>query len=311
MTKMLYDLLRKAFTLGIAGTVVMAGTSDRAITDAVGAMERELGLTISWHFNLETSIRRTFQVPTSHGLFGPAISPDGTAVAWSEQPVPYQGEKLPFVTVETVTEGKQAVSLEGRIALHAIGISSGGETIVTIARRLDGLQSSPSELLVIDRRSSAIVKDLTSYISEFQIGVNVEHISVSGLGTLVAVGTRQKMQVLEIRSGKTVFAGPGRFPQLSPDGKRLAFVDNDKLLVHSFESDTTSQVVKGTRVKGIGGWSPDGRFLLAGAWTKMLALEKRQIIVDVTKNEYAVIGKLGEGDYGSQYSWVSTKFATR
>jgi len=35
---------------------------------------------------------------------------------------------------------------------------------------------------------------------------------------------------------------------------------------------------------------------------------KRAIIgIDTTTGEYAVIGKLGEGDYGIQYKWISVE----
>lgn len=138
-------------------------------------------------------------------------------------------------------------------------------------------------------------------------GNNLECISVSGPGARVALGTPNQMQVVEIPNGKTVYAGPGRFPRLSPDGKRLAFVDREKLWIHSFADGSTVQLLKGKRVMGVGGWSPDGQFLLAGAWTTVLAFEKRQIIVDTNTGEYAATGKLEDGDYGSQLAWVSVK----
>jgi hypothetical protein len=58
---------------------------------------------------------------------------------------------------------------------------------------------------------------------------------------------------------------------------------------------------------GLGGWSPDGRFLLAGAWTKRFALEKRQVVFDTVTSQYAEIGKLGDGDYGDGFAWISAK----
>jgi hypothetical protein len=136
----------------------------------------------------------------------------------------------------------------------------------------------------------------------------LEDISLSGSGSLVALGTPERIQVLEIASGKTLFTSSGRFPRLSPDGKRLAFVNEEKLWIHTFADGSTVQLpIK--RIKGIGGWSPDGRFLLAGAWTRpmFLAWEKRQIIVDTTTSEYGVIDKLSEGNYGNNFAWVSTK----
>lgn len=104
-----------------------------------------------------------------------------------------------------------------------------------------------------------------------------------------------------------MFAGPGRFPRLSQDGARLAYLDNDRLMIRSFADGSTIQMIKGTRVKGLGGWSPDGHFLLAGAWTgsMRLAWDKRQIAVDTRTDKYAVIDKLGEGDFGDQFAWVS------
>ena len=61
---------------------------------------------------------------------------------------------------------------------------------------------------------------------------------------------------------------------------------------------------------GSGNWSPNGRFLAAGAWTKLVALEKRLIVVDRSTGGDGVIGKLGEGDYGDQFAWISTELAT-
>jgi len=301
-----FRLLCKSAIIGalLVGQTEMLGNPGKTVIESVKAMERERGVTITWHFDLARGIRRTQQVADNYILFGPAISPDGAALAWSSYPIPYFGEKIPFLTVESLKEGIQPVWVEGRVAASS-GVSSGAEVIVSIAPA--PLQSGRWELLAIDRRAGVVVHDLTRFLTQFELGNNVEAISVSGPGTLVALGTREQMQALEIPSGKTVYAGPGRFPRLSPDGKRLAFVDKDKLWIHSFGDNSTEQLLKGKRVKGVGGWSPDGRFLLAGVWTTELAFEKRQIVIDVTTGDYAVIGKLGEGDYGNQFAWVSTK----
>ena len=126
---------------------------------------------------------------------------------------------------------------------------------------------------------------------------------VSGRATAVAIDPNDL-------SGNTVYAGPGRFPSLSPDGRRLAFVNRERLSVRSLVDGTTVELLAGTRVMGAGAWSPNGRFIVAGAWTKLLALEKRQIIIDTTTDSYAVIGKLGEGDYGEHFIWISRKLLT-
>lgn len=288
----------------LAGATAMAGAPDKTIMESVKAMERELGLTITTPDALFRSVRQT-QVPDNYFLLPPAISPDGNALAWWMVTFSDPDEKIPFLTLESLKEGRQPVRVEGRVPVGMVSISSGAEVIVAMARPL---QSRRAELLAIDRRSGLVVHDLTPFLTQFELG-NVRDMNVSGPGNLVALSSREPelIQVLEIPSGKTVYAGPGRFPRLSPDGKRLAFVDKDKIWVHSFADGSTVQLVKGKRVKGAGGWSPDGRFLLAGAWTKIVAFEKRQIIVDTTTGEYAVIDKLGDGDYGNHFAWVSVK----
>jgi hypothetical protein len=266
-------LLCKSAIIGVflAGATAMTSASDNGIIESVKAMERELGLAIAPPFGeLFRRPSPARQSPDTYVGGGPGISPDGTAIAWWWEPYPYRGEKIPFLTLKSLKEGEQPVWVEGRVAGGSIGLSSEGAVIVAIGRSLDPLQSRRRELLAIDRRSGVVVHDLTAFVRQFNVGNsvesgnNVEVISVSGPGTLVALGTPRQMQVLEIGSGKTVYAGPGRFPRLSPDGERLAFVDSDGLWIHSFRDGSTEQLLKGKRVKGVGGWSPDGRFLLAG-----------------------------------------------
>lgn len=247
----------------------MAGATNKTLIERVKAMERKLGLTVVSTRDPDSWIVKLQKIPDNCLGSGPSISPDGTATAWWILAVPpYQGEKIPFLTLESLNRGRQPVWVEGRRPGGSFGLSSRAEVIVAIA-----LKEDDRELLAIDRHSGFVVHDLTRFVTQFELGNGVEVISVSGPGTLAALGLRypEQMQVLEIPSGRTVYAGSGRFPRLSPDEKRLAFVDNDKLMIHSFEDESTAQLLKGIRVKGVGGWSPDGRFLLAGAWTNMLA----------------------------------------
>jgi hypothetical protein len=286
-----------------------ANASDKKLLEAVKAMEQKYEMKVTDSFDRSESLKLAQRRPESYISCGPlTISPDGGAVAWCWRPFPYQNEKIPFVTMKSLKEGEQVVWVEGRIAAGSIGISSSADVVVAISVPLNPLPDSRRELLAIDRRSGGVVHNLTRFVREFLLGDNSEDISVSGEGNLVALSTRDYIQVLDIPSGKTLFTGAGRFPRLSPDGKRLAFVSKEKLWIHTFANGSTAPLpIK--RVKGIGGWSPDGRFLLAGAWIRpmFLAWEKRQIIVDTTSGEYAVIGTLGEGDYGNDFAWISTK----
>ena len=313
---MQYHLLRKWVFIGalmMIGATIMTSASDKKIIESVKAMERELGLKITDPHELSQRVRRTQQIPVEYDFFMPVVSPDGTTIAWSSYPHLYngEGETFPFLKMESVKEGVQLIQVPGRV-VRSFAVSSGAQVIVAIACPLNSPPTRPRELIAIDRRSG-VVHDLTPFVTKFELLPDamsenyVNHISVSGTGSLVALGTYHQIQVLEIPSGKTVYAGPGFLPQLSPDGKRLAFVHEGAIRIYSFADGSTVELLKGKRVKGIGGWSPDGRFLLAGAWTKLLALDKRQIIVDTKTGEYAVIGTLGDGDSGHLYTWVGVK----
>lgn len=308
---MTFNLLCKRAIIGmlLIGVTGMAGTSDQTIIEAVRAMEREFGVTITDCSNLPDMVRRAQHIPyVGYSLHVSAISPDGGTIAWSSYSFPDKGEKVLFLTVQSLKEGIQPIQVEGRVALNT-SLSSGAEVIVTIASLLDPVPSRHWELLAIDRRSGLVVHNLTRFMTLFELGNNIVQIDISGTGTLAALEKidTEQIQVLEIPSGKSVYTGQGSSSRLSPDGKRLAFVREGMIWIHSFTDGSTAKLLKGKRVKGIGGWSPDGRFLLAGAWTTLLAIDKRQIIVDTTTGKYAVIGKLGEGNWGTTFAWVSTK----
>jgi hypothetical protein len=292
----------------LMAATTMGGLDSKSLTQSVKVMERELDVIIPEIHDLHACIRRTKPIPANYNVYQPSVSPDARAIGWWSIPSPYRGEKIPFFWVKSLKEGIQPIWLEGRIPAGHHAISSDGQIIVAIARPYP-IQDNRWELLAIDRRSEIAVYDLTQFVTQFELGNQVEVVSVSGLGTLVAVGSRvaERIQVLEIPTGKTVYTSTGRFPRLSPDGKRLAFVNDDRLLIHSFADGTTVQLLKGQPVKGIGGWSPDGRFLLAGAWTKIAGRAKKQIIIDTSLDKYGVIGELGEGNYGTEAKWVSAK----
>jgi len=307
---MTFHLLCQRAIIGVLliGVTGMSGASDQTIIEAVRAMERKFGVMVIDHFDLKSRVRRAQHIPDNYVFDVSTISPGGTAIAFSSYPAIDNGEKRPFLTVQSLKEGIQPVQVEGRKAI-GYALSSGAEVIVASASPLDPAQSRRWELLAIDRRSGFVVHNLTRFITLFELGNNPVQKSVSGTGTLVSLEKidTEQIQVLEIPSGKSVYTGQGSSARLSPDGKRLAFVKEGMIWIYSFADGSTVKLLKGKRVKGLGGWSPDGRFLLAGAYTTLLALDKRQVIVDTTTGKYAVIGKLGEGDYGNTFAWVSTK----
>jgi hypothetical protein len=287
----------------LAPATLLAG-SNKSILASVKEMESRDGLIIIESSELHRGPQRDAPIDETYMLIGPAIAPDARAIAWGWWNMDKPSQTgIPFLIVEAVDEGARPVSLEGQRCLGVLGISGQGRVVVA---RAFSTSRPITSLLAVDLRSGVIVKDLTAYLQQIELA-DLEQISVSGAGTLVAVGTRERIQVLEIASGRTIYSGAGRFPRLSPDGKRFGFIDQERLYIRSTVDGSSGQFLAGKRVMGFGGWSPDGRLALAGACTKRLSFEKRLTVVDTNTGRYAEIRTLGEGDYGSHFAWVSTK----
>jgi hypothetical protein len=303
----------------LAGASARTGAAGKTVLKSIAVMEQMRGVKLIEKGELHSKIP-----PPVPGLGTYAgrvleISPDGSALGWSEgtpvakwlQPDSFHRDQPALFTVESLTEGKQPIQVEGMEAAQTLGLSAEGKVIVAMALPFVVSPTIHWHLLAVDRRVGVVIHDLTRFATQVELGPKLEDISVSGPGNLVALGTTTQIQVLEIPSGKSVYASPGIYPRLSPDGKRLAYVNENKLWLHSFADGSTVQLLKGKRVKGIGYWSPDGRFLPVGAWTTVLAFKKRQTILDTTTGEYAVIDKLDEGDDGGYLAWVSAQFLKR
>ena len=234
-------------------------------------------------------------------ISGPSISPDGRAMCWCLMDPLQELRDNPFLTVDSLNGGIRPIHLVGKIAV-GLSICSGAMTIVAHAQSLDVPQDR--SLFVLDLRDGLKVSNVSRSVTTFDLR-DEEGLSISGAGTLAAIGSREQMQVLELPSGNPVYSGVGRFPRLSPDGRNLAFIRGERLYLRTLFESSEIQLLGGKRVMGIGGWSPDGRFLLAGAWTKLLAFEKRQIVIDTRTGRFAELGRLGEGDYGNLSRWIS------
>lgn len=280
----------------------MAGPDERVLAE-VREMEARQGLKLVNPGGLRRGPLSDLQHPEGHIVGVHAVAPDGATIIYKWPAHIHQPPGIPFLVVENVEERAHPIVLEGQSASLA-GISAGAKIVVVKAVSL--VKVGRKSLLALDLHSGMVVHDLTRYVTEFELP-DLESISVSGQGTLTALGSRERIQVIQIPSGNSIYAGSGRFPKLSPDGKRLAYVERERLYVHSLADGSSRELLRGARVMGSGGWSPDGRFLAAGAWTKRIALEKRQIIVDTANGDYGAFGTLGEGDYGDEFVWISTK----
>jgi hypothetical protein len=236
----------------------------------------------------------------------PAIAPDGSALCWDDESVHVRRPVGPLLTVQSIKGGNRPVWLEDELG-HGFLISSEAEIIIVNARSSKG---AGQRLLALDLRTRLAVHDLTPFVTEFGLP-EMESGTLTGAGTLLALGSQQQVQVLRIANGETLHTGPGRYPRLSPDGKYLAFISGERLYVRSLADGSTRQLLSAMRVVGIGAWSPDSRFLPAGVWISPLALDKSQVVVEMTSGKYGEIERLSEGDDGHHFAWIATKLMAR
>jgi hypothetical protein len=118
------------------------------------------------------------------------------------------------------------------------------------------------------------------------------------------VGSRELFCVIDLRSATVAYDGSGRFPRISPDGGTLAFVDNKQALWRvTLSGGPPKRLMRGWAVPGAGAWSPDGRFLLAGARTSLYYFDEL-VVIDSANDSFAPIGSLGEGNQGPLFSWI-------
>jgi dipeptidyl aminopeptidase/acylaminoacyl peptidase len=135
--------------------------------------------------------------------------------------------------------------------------------------------------------------------------------SISGAGDLVAFSEGSHVFLHELPSGKFLGQFDGGSPRISPDGRRIAYLRDERLLVRTLANRSDRILLPKSKMQGLTGWSPNGRYLLASGRTKLLALDRRYIAIDSESGEYAEIEKLWESDRGGGQTWVSAKLMNR
>jgi len=230
----------------------------------------------------------------------PIVSPDGSALCWGMETVPDPG---PFLTVSSEARGLQNVFLKDYTA-DAFVVSSGPAWIVTTARRPLPVRNS-WRLLLVDLRSGINTIEAPAPIPVW------EPRSISGTGALVAVCDGITTAVHEIPSGHPVHRFAGIHPLISPDGTSIAYIRNERFMSRPMDGDTERVLLPSVKAVSNVGWSPNGRYLLAAAWTRRVAFYKRLIVIDVESGDYAELHTLGDGDHARGETWVSQKLLAR
>ncbi len=286
-------MTRRAILTGVMASSVARANS--SVADSVRAMEAREGLTIL--DGLDAVLHRWREGRPGGFVVWPAVSPDGRALCWGSSDADRSG---PFLTVDSLKRGVQRVEIDGYWTESYV-LSSGPDWALAIAK-------SKKEPNV--RRT--VIVDLGGDVSIAGFSVIGTVWSISGGGDLVAsIAGFERVSVNRLDTGEAIYEGPGTQPMLSPDGQFLAVVIREKLLVVDLAMGTSRPLLSRIPVKGVAGWSPNGEFLLAGAWTRRLALYKRLVAIDATSDRYGEISTLGEGDYGLGCRWISKALMER
>jgi hypothetical protein len=163
-------------------------------------------------------------------------------------------------------------------------------------------------VVLMNGETGLVEHDLTDLIRP--VTGQIYRLGITADGSRLAVASDDDFMVVDVPSWRSLLAANGRCPALSPDGATVAFVDHKhRLILKDLGTGAERYPMKGWNTYGVGRWSPDGRFLLAGAWVE-LSLLRRLVAVDTHKGGFLAIGNLGEGDGGDRCAWVARRLIT-
>jgi hypothetical protein len=160
-------------------------------------------------------------------------------------------------------------------------------------------------LVAVDRESGRL-SNLSSLVQVI-LNSEIERLSASGDGRVLALASRRSVAVLDLSSSRRMFEAPGRFPAVSPEAKYLSFVDPEgRLSVIRLSDGALIREASGLRVFGVGRWSPDGLWLLVG--TKATTLGEGELLaIDIQNGESVKVMELYENDGGDKTAWIDAQ----
>ena len=231
-----------------------------------------------------------------------SVSLDGRWVAWFPRySFLQQGAERPIVLFMSDPCCIRNLRVRSR-SVGGIAISSKGERLAVVA--VDGPTSF--QLVVMRPETGEVEQDLTGLVQQFT-PFQIERLEISVDGRILTLGSRESFVVLDVPSMRRLLAGPGRFPSISPTGSKLAFVDNKGHLIVIDLAAGTRQDLLGAlwTAYGVGAWSPDGQFVLAGV-RSVLGFFIYLAAVNSSNGEVTAVKRLDEGDFGQSCAWVKS-----
>jgi len=161
------------------------------------------------------------------------------------------------------------------------------------------------QILVLHPETGQVEQELTELVQRFS-PIQIERLGISLDGRVLTVGSREAFIVIDVPSRKHLLHSEGRFPSLSPKGDAVASVDaKGNLTVTDLVGGRSRRLMNASwTTYGVGAWSPDGQFILAGL-RAALGFFIYLAAVHSTTGEVAKIKRLDEGDFGQHCAWIN------
>jgi WD40 repeat protein len=129
---------------------------------------------------------------------------------------------------------------------------------------------SDTTVYVVDSRNCEIVREIPKVQNDTDQNIDFRSPSPSWQGTHFVYTRNSWIRILDIKTGEVRLTGePGYNPTFSPDGKQIAFInDDDSIFIRELEASTSKKIVEqpksytGPQISPIPLWSPDGDWLL-------------------------------------------------
>jgi len=304
---------------GAAGSLACALGRRDEIRAKVGAMNEQQGLAIlglKWpsRHSLPTALTVTGASAGELSLperpyYSVAVAPDAIWVAWVPKKFvtwPVGSEEQPVILFTDDPRSARSARFKGRCATQ-VAVSSKAEHIAFTAA-MDAVYNR--RLLVLNPATGEVEHDVTDLVSRFNLA-EPHILQISANGRRLTAGWHDTFVVIDLPSHKIMFQADAQCPSFSPHGDELAFVEKHHDLVVANLHTGARRILLNRRfaTKGVGGWSPDGRFLLAGG-VPLLGYFNKLVVIDCVTDEYAEILPLGEGDWGQNCCWIKRRLMT-
>ena len=290
---------------GAAGTLACVPKGAAAALKNANDMAEREGLAIIMDRRFANTVTgvQVGQLRLPDNPYWLSVAPDGAAVAWvpaSSLCHPLAAEE-PLVRFTDKSRSVRTLRFAGRCATQ-VAISSNARHVALIAVADEAFNR---RLMLLNPVTAEVEYDSTELISRFN-RAQVECFQISATGDRLAVASRESFAVIDLPSRKILLEQDGHYPSLSPQGDVISFLDKRGDLVLTTLSTGTRRSIRNRwwNPVGVGGWSPDGRFLLAGVRAP-LPFYVHLVAIECSTEEFVEIMRLEmEGDRGETCVWI-------